>query len=65
MDRADFYNADLMPNVMTIDSLEELRDIPGIKARYKVTRYESTIAKRNEALEKQRFELISNFSRLL
>jgi hypothetical protein len=65
MDRADFYNADLMPNVMTIDSLEELRDISGIKARYKGTRYESTIAKRNEALEKQRFDLMSTFSRLM
>jgi hypothetical protein len=65
MDRADFYNADLMPNVMTIDSLEELGDLSGIKARYKVSKHMRTLAKRNEWLEKQRSDLISVFSKML
>lgn len=60
LDRADFYNSDLMPNVREISDFGELkkdRDLPGS--------YLDAISQRNSVISKKRGDLISSFSELL
>ena len=57
---ADFYNAELMPNVRLIDSFEDLNTPhPFLLLPFLETR--ETIAGRNSRLKAQRFSILQNF----
>jgi len=58
LDSADFYNQDLMPNVMTVDSFEELDslDLPHCD-----TKYLSILHSRNISYKEQRHKMLASF----
>lgn len=62
LDRADFYNLDLMPNVRLIDSIEELQlPHPMSQSAEGSIKVHRRIFDRNEAIFQERDELILQF----
>ena len=59
LERADFYNADLMPNVRIVDDFDDLREPSG--DRRGDSQYWTGALDRNEALKSRRATLIGDF----
>jgi|688.fasta_scaffold02955_24 hypothetical protein len=61
IDRADFYNPELMPNIYVIDQLEELNDINQLFDNHRSAKYQNVISARNNVLQDQRQALLNSF----
>jgi hypothetical protein len=62
IERADFYNSDLMPNVSVIDQLDQLNDIGQIFDKHLSTNYSGRISHRNSWIRNQRHSLLEDFT---
>lgn len=65
LNRADYYDPSLMPNVAVVDSFEELVDTEDIASRFNHKDYESRIQTRNQDIHARRKELLEEFSHLM
>jgi hypothetical protein len=65
IERADFYNSDLMPNVSVIDRLEQLNDIGELFDKHLSPEYRGVISQRNNLIRDQRHRLLQDFTRYL
>jgi hypothetical protein len=65
LERADFYNTELMPNVAVIDSLDELLDLRTLFQRYRGHKYNDQIDARNQTLFSQREYLLQDFMKMI
>lgn len=61
LERADFYNSKLMPNVIQINKLEELNDLDTLLRSHIDNNYMHRIEMRNQRLFAQREELLLEF----
>lgn len=61
IERADFYNSDLMPNVSVIDRLDQLNDIDHILEKQFSSNYRGSISNRNSLIQDQRDSLLQDF----
>lgn len=61
LDRSDFFDNQLMPNVRTFDSLEDLLTSPSMPERVGLDNYLRICLARNEKVERARDELLNNF----
>jgi hypothetical protein len=61
LDRADFYNTALMPNVVQIDDLAELQDTNRLLDRLIDDDYMDRVEKRNKVVFDQREQLLARF----
>lgn len=62
LDRADFYDPVLMPNVRVVDSLDEAIDEPHPVTLMKMSSWRSIIRDRNSDLRSRRNALLSDFA---
>lgn len=65
LNRADYYDQSLMPNVSLVDSFEELFDTKEIASRFKHKDYQAQIQTRNEGIHAKRKALLAEFSHLM
>jgi len=61
LERADFFDSKLMPNVSVVDSLEELSDVPALLQKYFERNYADLITERNLRLSGSREDLLEDF----
>jgi len=61
LDRADFYDSNLMPNVRVVDSIAEAVLVPHPVTRYAAEDWNSMIQERNEALRLGRHRLLQAY----
>jgi hypothetical protein len=61
IERADFYNTTLMPNVHVIDRLEELNEVGLIFDRHLTRGYQGVITERNRLVSSSRRDLLEDF----
>jgi len=65
IDRADFYDAELMPNVRTVDSINELLEISHPALGRNRTEWMASVRERNTRLSEQRKNLVTDFMNML
>jgi len=65
MDRADFYDPELMPNVRVVDSVTELLACPHPVTKKSKTVWAEIVQKRNFEISKKRSSLISDFIQMM
>lgn len=65
LDRADFYNTELMPNVRTVESIEELIEEPHPYSRLAVAEVLANTESRNSRLKQGRDDLVARFCDML
>lgn len=65
LDRADFYDPDLMPNIRIVESYEELYNDPHPVAEHSWEEWAEIIRGRNARIDNQRKSLIEDFTQLM
>jgi len=65
LDRADFYDPELMPNVRIVDSIRELLDIPHPVSKKGKAEWSDVIRERNAWITDQRESLIGDFLQMI
>jgi hypothetical protein len=65
LDRADFYDQELMPNVRVVDSIGELMVRPHPATIRNKIEWNSIIRERNMAISEKRASLISDFKKMM
>ncbi len=61
IDRADFYNSRLMPNVFVIDRLEELNELEKLLQNHFSQDFSSVVSMRNNRLQNERYNFLRGF----